>query len=770
MITDGVGDKVAFRVKARIVSEIGDELISSDDIAIYELIKNAYDAQATYARISLEVPGGVAETDAALAMAREDLGPLRRLLSGFVDVVALEALLNIDRETEGWVGKLRDAVLAEVRRHSTLVIDDNGEGMTKDRLVSGFMIIASTERLRREAKSGRAILGSKGVGRFSAKRLGRVLRVDTYAPGSPAVEHLRIDWSQYSSTSELFLDQVTNQVWSTEPAADQRSGTTLTISDLDRVWTIADIGKVAADHLAAFVNPFFPSSGFRILARFNNQPVELGGLQADLLGWARLKVEGSVNPDADHKMKLIFTPNDPDHPDLERTTIFADDLMVAKAGDVSAVGPFHFEFYDFLRNESSLVSQGLRPEMARFLDRWGGGGPMVFRDMFRVLPYGRPGYDWLEIDRTSTRGMSVRLRTLAMVGYVAIASRTNPGLIDQTNREGLRETDAFRDFRGLMKYAVELCNNQMREFWPPARPRTGRSAKIAQEGRDALDQLADEVVDIAGHLSESDPSTLDAPLIQVLADRAMSLRSAAHSYALIAGARSAAIPVQSYPALIELAGLGMAAEQLSHELLAALDRAEAVLTRLGSGTKTQESALLNQLQINFASLRRIAAFLMPLTQGSRRIKGTYDVVKEAQGIASHYQPIADRLVALRTVDGVAKVEVRINRGVLLQVFDNLIANSLYWLAAGRTTDPAITLASDGGCRVIYRDNGPGIEPRLRRSIFEPFVSTKPNGRGLGLFIARELLELQNCAIETLDPDADGRIRGFVIDFRRVLAK
>jgi len=765
-------ERRAFRAKARIVSEIGDELISSDDIALYELIKNAYDAQASYVRVSVQTPVGLAELEAALEVARRDRKPLRQLLAGFMtDRRALRDAISVDRSNERWHADLNMRVLAEFQRHSQMVVSDDGEGMTKDQLVNGFLMLASTARLGRSTSSARTVLGSKGVGRFSAKRLGGILQVDSYAAGAPFVEHLRIDWSQYATDSELFLDQVVNELWSSSPDAKQKQGTTLTVSELNRAWGTDDLERISRERLSTLMNPFFPKSGFRILARLNDERIDLHELQRDLLGFARLRVEGSVDPEAPTKMRLKFTPNDPAHPELKPVIVPVPDAVLLKAGDPARVGAFRFEVYDFLRDDTRLIALGRRRELDQFLSVWGGGGPMLFRDGFRVMPYGRPGYDWLEIDSRSFQARGTRLRAIATTGYVAITSAENAGLTDQTNREGMSDTPAFRNFRNLMIHAIQQINNQMQTYWPPERIKTARiAAKKAMESREALDDLADEVVDLATTLASDGLAPAAKLLAETLGERAVSLRSAAHAYAIVAGTRGSAIPAQSYPTLIELAGLGMAAEQLSHELLAAIDRAEAVLLRVRRTNTSLDAVLLDQLAANFGSLRRTAGFLMPLTQASRRTKGNHDVLEEARIVSRHHPAIADGRVAFETQGDRASVVARINRGVLLQVFDNLIANSLYWLDAAQTAEPSISLEASQNGIITYRDNGPGIEPRLRESVFQPFVSTKPRGRGLGLFIVRELLELQNCTIDALDPNRDGRIHGFVLDFGRVAAK
>ena len=95
--------------------------------------------------------------------------------------------------------------------------------------------------------------------------------------------------------------------------------------------------------------------------------------------------------------------------------------------------------------------------------------------------------------------------------------------------------------------------------------------------------------------------------------------------------------------------------------------------------------------------------------------------------------------------------VRFNRGKLMQIVDNLIINSAYWLREdirlGRNTAGTITLTVE---RPFLRvsDSGRGVSPSVERNLFEPFITTKPRGegRGLGLFIARQLLDTEGCAI------------------------
>ena len=108
-----------------------------------------------------------------------------------------------------------------------------------------------------------------------------------------------------------------------------------------------------------------------------------------------------------------------------------------------------------------------------------------------------------------------------------------------------------------------------------------------------------------------------------------------------------------------------------------------------------------------------------------------------------------------------------NKGKLAQVFDNLILNAEYWLIdaiqAGAVENGEITIIVDAPV-VTVRDNGRGVEERVEGNLFEAFVTTKRSGqgRGLGLFVARQLLESEACGIILL-PDRNDRGRRYIFE-------
>ncbi len=96
-------------------------------------------------------------------------------------------------------------------------------------------------------------------------------------------------------------------------------------------------------------------------------------------------------------------------------------------------------------------------------------------------------------------------------------------------------------------------------------------------------------------------------------------------------------------------------------------------------------------------------------------------------------------------------KVKTNQGRLTQVLDNLVLNSEFWLKHSELTqkfDKPIITIEQSEPRILISDNGPGIDPAVEDNLFEPFITLKPKsqGRGLGLFIASQILESMGCAI------------------------
>ncbi|NJL56532.1 sensor histidine kinase [bacterium] len=218
--------------------------------------------------------------------------------------------------------------------------------------------------------------------------------------------------------------------------------------------------------------------------------------------------------------------------------------------------------------------------------------------------------------------------------------------------------------------------------------------------------------------------------------------------------------------LMHLAATGMVAERVAHEfgrqVYAALE-AVGKIRHLGKGDNEVTQAI-RTLDTTLGTLRNEFRVLAPYEIGWRlqrtSVSGVYDAVELALKLNEHLIEHADITSEVTGDD----FEVIARPASLVQVFDNLIHNACIWLE-GRPEPRQIVVRLDSTERkVIVSDTGPGIPAHLTEDIFEPFVTLRNGGRGLGLYITRELLKTMQASIDLLSADRNGTGATFVVSF------
>ena len=184
-ITSLDNENVRFSIDAGVIDRLGKELVARQETAVSELVKNSYDADSTEVKLTF-----------------------------------------VESENSG----------------GTLKIEDNGDGMTRDELVNGFMRISSTDKIHnpksRIFKRKRA--GQKGIGRFAVQRLGRKLTIITQTANSQFALKLTVDWNKYVKDVDLL--SISNTITTIEKTKEK--GTDLIISELRDKWSVASIKRI----------------------------------------------------------------------------------------------------------------------------------------------------------------------------------------------------------------------------------------------------------------------------------------------------------------------------------------------------------------------------------------------------------------------------------------------------------------------------------------------------------------------------------------------
>jgi signal transduction histidine kinase len=460
-------------------------------------------------------------------------------------------------------------------------------------------------------------------------------------------------------------------------------------------------------------------------------------------------------------------------------------------------------------------------------------GIHVYRDGFGV----RTAQDWLGLAEAFTSGSSwYGLRPSNTLGYIALSSRENIVLEETTDREGFKDTPEYRNFYTLLRRFVNFSagvQEFLRRGWNEFKanhPREASSAikyatpevRAAELNRrlvaaapaikrvrsaqarisEGLAKVEETYRESAAALALESPDTNNVHLaLEHLSERQLGLQRAAQEIQELLGQTEDFLgnidQVRSYAELLqndivkmraqmaevyEMLSLGLTAEALSHEL-------GNVLTQLSQRTRNIRTHLKGQrgadiklvlfadyVHESIRALRNQLAHLAPSLKYVREQRTVFTIDEALTDLVQYYAEIfKTRDFPMRvSLDSRNDFSIRMNRGKLTQIIDNLILNSDYWLSEevrlGRLHDPRVDIEIEEPW-VRISDNGRGIDFELEDALFEPFISGKSGGvgRGLGLFIVTQLLESEGCSI-TLAPErnSSGRRYIFQIDFSGVL--
>lgn len=782
-----------FKVCARTVLELGAELISSDIVAFYELIKNAFDARS---------PNG-AEIHFKIVLRRNDyLRFQQRAVDGISDINRLKAdvykaldpsapkdsidrsrqVIDEVREAESFAKALDEIYVCENR----IIVSDTGTGMSKQDLIENFLSIGTASRKRAidAALADHSFedkrppyLGEKGIGRLSAMRLGDSLTVETATSTDEYLSILNIDWSKFDNL-DATLDEIDiSPQQGNLKSKPSWSGTRLIIGTLAADWTLKRVKELCVDHFSRLTDPFSDTKRRpRIAVFWNGTRVPIPRLDKILFDQAHAVVKGQyVIGDSGPKLNYTFKALDLgfDHPPEEEKGVFSrSDLQGLIAGTSGKIpflalhdlGEFEFEAYWFNRRRLvGIDSIGSQKEVRDLQRRW--SGILLFRDGFRVLPYGDDDDDWLALDRRALASKGYLLNKTQFVGRVAISRLGNPELVDQTNRQGLRICPEQQAFVDLLKYTIQRC---LRGFLE----------KVQELHKTPpLDKI--KVKTDVSRLQERASSSL-RKIRRLAPDSAESVNDVQRifaelkEYLLHAQERITEVEVEKQQ-MVQMAGVGLLVEVVAHELARATENALAAIEVLrGEDVPDQISSLLSTLRSEMISVSKRLRVLDPLSISGRQRKGKFaldDLIKDI--LNSHKRQFERHGVRLSFSMPDHQVRVHAVKGMIVQIIENLLSNSIFWLDLRSQQEPEfkpeITISVGmNPITVLYQDNGSGIAIENREKVFRAFFSLKEKSkrRGLGLYIARECAEYHGGTL-TLDEQVNhetGRLHRFILRF------
>ncbi|PZO69802.1 MAG: hypothetical protein DI636_06785 [Pelagerythrobacter marensis] len=228
--------------------------------------------------------------------------------------------------------------------------------------------------------------------------------------------------------------------------------------------------------------------------------------------------------------------------------------------------------------------------------------------------------------------------------------------------------------------------------------------------------------------------------------------------------------------LVNLAGIGLLVEIVSHELGRVTRRTLELISGLDrSGVTREVSATFDGVESQMHVIRKRLDMLDPLSPSGRNRRERFDLRELVQEVldshAGQFSRYGISPNLLPRYDEGGGATIRAVRGMIVQILENLIDNSVFWLRQKSRQEPSfeprITVELDiEASELRFTDNGPGIAVSRAEDVFRPFISSKPpgEGKGLGLYISKEIARYHECDLYLLDDPKDGRLNTFVLDF------
>jgi signal transduction histidine kinase len=698
-------DSSILRPRARIIKTIGEELISNDIVAIIELVKNSYDANASVIEISFQ-----------------------------------------GRVIEVKEGKKTKRVL--IKQGSSIVIYDDGIGMDLTTVKSAWLEPATVNKKNTKKSVGdkRRYTGEKGIGRFASAKLAASLKMIT-RPIQDNEIVVDFNWEDFSDDSK-YLDQVECSWEVRIPELIKDHGTRLNLVELNSDWDEEKFRELRVS-LSRLINPVSPITDFLMDIKL---PKELD----DLSGW--ITAPESLNrPDyyikgnVDEEGKPLLTFFSKKIGKEEILNVKESDFILREPVRKPCIGYFDFEFRVWNRDTESIKK--LASELGSKTKNIKGdlddlSGISIYRDGFRVAPYGNKNDDWLRLDIRRVNNPTLRLSNNQIVGYVSVSLDRNPELKDQSNREGMIESQSFTDLKDFIKNIL----NQLEQKRYDERPR--EIDDVSQ--RENLFNLS--IAPVVQIIHAKLPNDIEANKIVTETDAKIQsgikkIQEVLSRYRRLS-TLGLLIDVILHDGNNFLANIDSEIHLLSKEILKKdfnLDEAKEHVTNINEGRK-----VLAQL------FKRLEPF------GGRKRGRPKDIILE-ESITSIFALYKNELNKLNISYELptSQNEVRIDEGEFQMIIVNLLQNSMYWLEAipNNRKIEVVVNKTDEELSVIFSDSGPGIKEENQQKIFDPYFSTKPDGVGLGLTIVGELVTEYDGEFILID---NGPLEGasFKIIFRR----
>ncbi|MEU6901841.1 sensor histidine kinase [Streptomyces virginiae] len=680
------------RFAPEILARLGEELVPHADLGIMELVRNAYDADATICRLQMseaEQPGG------------------------------------------------------------TLIVSDDGDGMTAGQLTNGFLLIGKSGKASNtHTRTGRRRVGEKGLGRIAALRLGTHVTVRTRSVDDPDIEHtLTIDWDRIDASDAV--EDVPLAIKSRKSEGD--TGTTVEITGLRQRIAQQDADRLARSVLM-LTGPFADGSAFRVTCDSPEFENLSRVITADLLQWVEFRLVAELDEHGKASATLYNWRGEviksAGHDDVGKKRQGRGDRS---APLTFSAPPAAFEMWMFNLNPGASKEIRFAQQPTAEIKEWlkQVGGVHLYHRELRVQPYGDMGNDWLVINLRRAASPEGRASTNNSVGRIRVED-PDELLRPKTDRSGFVDNLQFLELQEFAKRALDWSAEQRLEL------REQRRIGAVPKARDRVKEAEKQFRNLLEAISPKDTET---PTLDGVADSAV-LESFTAGASEVFDSQRQEIEALREDLLLyrTLATVGTSTAVFAHEAMKPaariINEVKTVSRRVKQHVSEDEykERFHSSVENSIDSAKTLETFarlpLTLLTKNKRQITDV-DFDRECPAIVRLFSRYLDERGIQVTYDlGAEGAIVRSTIADIESILSNLIVNAAHAFTRTDAIRPERTirirtrLAVEGDTTRLclsVDDSGPGIREISLSAIWLPGKTTRDNGTGLGLTIVRDIV-------------------------------
>ena len=817
---------VNLSIGSRIISHLGEALIENEKVALLELIKNASDADANTCTVTIDTAYKSEYGEGRIVI--EDDG------SGMNLFIIENGFLKIATSIKQRYQKISP-------KFKRLAQGNKGIGRLALNQLGEYLIV--TTKLDTSLINDDQLINDQKI----VDVYGNRDRKELYAENLNVYYEFSINWKKYENeegpVESVPIELETKDDYTKIFQHKKSHGTRIEVLGLKGLsfWKNPKVSKELESDVLAFLNPYLAEKvNFRVLIDLDGQKFRSNlydktyinqvcdsaftfSFEQDTKEFSYSIVRSKkyiirkvdellslmdkydfdlVNPDIDYdhfyemflrvsKCFLIDRVNNV-HKNLTQSKV--DDIYTYTSDEYSdniyLPGSFNGEFYGFDFG-TGVIAPDVKKLISNII------GIKLYRNNFRIFPYGDNSNDWLGMSNYNQRYKSVVFKTHTTTGFVDINGETNLDLLEElTNRQGLVLDIYGANFLTIMQEiiyksaAIEdgrltdyfaFNRKAARDVLPESiitiaglefRKRKNYRKEASEKVRNVGEKIGDIKVKAENPtlLSSDDIENISKELQKDVADLKNDLESIEKEFT------NKELQVEDQNKYIAdmypIIGASIISETLAHEIIRLSNNIKSYTTSirgaLGRSDKDGVNLNIKLIESDIKFLARYASLLDVNSYSKRRRFDKLWVAKSIDEIVKDSPLLEYKETKINYILSGSDFESTLVKDSFKIIIENFLINSAYWLERYSIRKPSIHFDFNGRKKqLIIYDNGIGISKDIAKRIFEPFVTNKPSGdgRGMGLYIVNNLLNEIGATIDLSEKqNENGNLYQFIITF------